>query len=336
MQQVRQWLGANQVNQRATAQSAWQWLAVCFMCVGLTTGMVKTAAAATLAAQIATVPTDLPPLSLSDTAVVSLPDPKTGRSYEVWFSFPTAYDATKKYPLVLVTDAEYAFPLVRSIRKRLGAGGQNIQDFLLVGLSYSKGDSAVVSRNRDYTPIDVLAKGFADGNNYGGTRYGEGAAYSRYVVDVVMPYLHAKWPIDRTRTVFVGHSFGALLGSQILLQAPTTFTDYVLSSPSFWYGDREMFKREASYAKTQRDLPATVWLYAASFEQAGPTARHAKRISIVGDAALMQQRLAARRYPSLKLHNQVIDGEDHLSVFPQMISDAMLKILPGSGPYTPG
>lgn len=317
-------------------QQVGQWLAVCFVCVGLTTGMVKTAAAATLADQIATVPADLPPLSLSDTAVVSLPDAKTGRSYELWFSFPAHYDATKKYPLLLVTDAEYAFPLIRSIRKRLGASGQNIQDFLLVGLSYSKGDSAVFSRNRDYTPIDVLAPGFADGNNYGGTRYGEGAAHSRYVTEQVMPYLLRHWPVDAKRTVFVGHSFGALLGSQILLQAPTTFTDYVLSSPSFWYGDREMFKREASYAKTQRDLPASVWLYAASFEQAGPTARHAKRISIVGDAALMQQRLASRRYPSLKLHNQVIDGEDHLSVFPQMISDAMLKIFPGSGPYTPG
>lgn len=278
----------------------------------------------------------LPALTLSDTAVVRLPDQRTGRSYELWFSFPTNYDANKTYPLMVVTDAEYAFPLIRSIRKRLGAGGQNIQDFLLVGLSYSEGDSAVYSRNRDYTPIDVLAPGFSDGNRYSGTRYGEGAAYSRYVTEQVMPYLLAQWPVDRQRTIFVGHSFGALLGSQILFQAPTTFSDYVLSSPSFWYGSQEMFKREAAYAKTHQDLPATLWFYAASYEQPGPSARHATRVSIVGDTALMVQRLAKRQYPSLKQTNQVLADEDHLSVFPQMISDAMLRILPGKGPYSPG
>lgn len=337
VQQTGKWLRSQlgyRSKQQTTAFDAWRlWRGVCVL---LWAAAVNSASAATLADQIATVPADLPPLSLSDTAVVSLPDSQTGRQYEVWLSFPAHYDARKKYPLLVVTDAEYAFPLVRSIRKRLGAGGQNIQDFLLVGLSYSQGDSAVDSRNRDYTPIDVQAPGFSDGNKYGGRQYGEGAAYSRYVTQQVMPYLLKNWPVDAKHTVFVGHSFGALLGSQILLQAPTTFTDYVLSSPSFWFGKREMFQREQAYANTHQDLPAQVWFYAASFEQVGPTARHTKRISIVLDTEQMKKRLASRRYPSFKQQYQVIEGEDHLSVFPMMISDAMLKILPGTGPYTPG
>lgn len=277
-----------------------------------------------------------PALTLPDTAVVTLPDSQTGRSYQLWLSFPSHYDAGKAYPLLLVTDADYAFPLIRSIRKRLGAGGQNIQDFLLVAVSYAQGDSPVDSRNRDYTPVNVLAKGFNDGNRYGGSHYGEAKAHSRYLRQQVLPFLQQHWRIDAKRQIFVGHSYGALLGSQILFDAPRSFSHYVLSSPSFWFGNNAMFAQEQHYAKLHQDLPAQLWFYAASFEQTGPTARHATRINIVADTARMQRQLTERNYPSLQTHYQVIEGEDHLSVFPHMISDAMLKILPGSGPYTPG
>lgn len=279
---------------------------------------------------------ELPPLTLTDTAVVTLPDQHTGRSYELWFSLPSQFDRRKTYPVMVVSDAEYAFPLIRSIRKRLGAGGQNIEDFILVGLSYAKGDSSVDSRNRDYTPVNVKLAAYADGHDYGGRLYGQAAHYSRYITQQVLPYLFNNWPINRRKVIFVGHSYGALLGSQILFDAPQSFSHYVLSSPSYWFGAQELFKQEQRYASQHRDLAASVLFYSASFEQPGPSKRHNNKVSIVADTARMHQLLLQRHYPSLRVKNQVIDGEDHLSVYPRMISDAMLQLLPGRGPYSPG
>jgi len=71
----------------------------------------------------------------------------------VWIDLPASYGKTaKKLPVLFVSDANYAFPLIRSIRNRLGTGGQNIEDFVIVGLSYAKGDTPTASRNLDYTP----------------------------------------------------------------------------------------------------------------------------------------------------------------------------------------
>ncbi|MNN59089.1 hypothetical protein D3C81_1741810 [compost metagenome] len=38
----------------------------------------------------------------------------------------------------------------------------------------------------------------------------------------------------------------------------------------------------------------------------------------------------------LQVENIVIDGEDHLTVYPRVITRALLQVLPGEGPYTGG
>ena len=56
---------------------------------------------------------------LSDTAVHQLPS-ANGRHYEVWIDLPASYGKTAKMlPVLFVSDANYAFPLIRSIRNRL-------------------------------------------------------------------------------------------------------------------------------------------------------------------------------------------------------------------------
>ena len=83
----------------------------------------------------------LPSLSIADsrgsyvlpnTFVHSLPDPRTGKKYELWVDVPKSYAGTdRRFPAVLTTDAPYAFPLIGSIRNRVGQSGQNIEDFVL-------------------------------------------------------------------------------------------------------------------------------------------------------------------------------------------------------------
>lgn len=38
----------------------------------------------------------------------------------------------------------------------------------------------------------------------------------------------------------------------------------------------------------------------------------------------------------LKVDNVAIDGEDHLTVYPRVITRALLDVMPGEGPYTGG
>ena len=99
-------------------------------------------------------PTEGAPYVLTGTQVWSVPDPVSGRDYQVFISLPAGYEADtqRRYPVVYVTDADYAFPIIRQIARRVNLNEPMVEEFILVGLSYSRGDSPIVSRNRDFRP----------------------------------------------------------------------------------------------------------------------------------------------------------------------------------------
>ena len=83
-----------------------------------------------------------------------VPDPVSKRGYQVFVALPPSYakQPQRRYPVLYVTDADYAFPIIRQLGRRLNVEGPKIEEFILVGLSYAKGEEGRVSRQRDYTP----------------------------------------------------------------------------------------------------------------------------------------------------------------------------------------
>lgn len=266
------------------------------------------------------------PYELTGTQVWTVPDPVSGRSYEVFLSLPASYDkdSARRYPVLYVTDADYAFPVVRSISRRVGDGGAGLEDFILVGLSYAKGDTPTVSRRRDYTLTPNPPKKTPPEQAHGG-----GPAYADYVRNKVLPFVDGKFRTDPKRRIYMGHSYGALLGAHVLFSEPTTFSHYILGSPSIWYNKKHLLGVEARYAETHRDLPADVFLYIGGFETPRPgDARYSSEADMVGDNRLFEQRLRARNYPGLTLASEVVEGEDHLTVFPSGFTRGLKRALP--------
>lgn len=144
------------------------------------------------------------PVRLSATQVVPLPSAKTGRKYDLWVAYPAGYDAKKKYPVVFVLDAGYAFPLVRSIRNLLGQQGRNIEDFILVGLPPETGLSSKESRSRDYTFSDPLLNPNNDPSDYSAPKYGEAELFREYLETQVLPYALKELNADPQKLIFVG------------------------------------------------------------------------------------------------------------------------------------
>lgn len=275
-----------------------------------------------------------PQVSLSGTAVYELNF--QGRTYPVWVDVPKSYSSNKQvYPLLLVTDAPYAFPLIRSIRNRVGQQGRNIEDFILVGLAYPDTDTPAESRSRDYTTSDVKARPAKAGENFDQPAYGNAPAFSHFIATQVLPLVQQHYRLDRQRQIYLGHSYGALLGTYLLLHQPKLFSHYVLSSPSYWFDQRRLLSEAPALLRAfPAGATAKVWLYSGGFEQPGPTARHYKNTDLVGDMQRFEQML--RPVKGLQVKSEVLDGEDHLTVFPPMVTRAMLEMLPGAGPYTGG
>ena len=268
-------------------------------------------------------PVDGSPYVLRGTQVWAVPDPVSGRDYEVFVSLPASYESSpdRRYPVLYVTDADYAFPIIRQIARRVNLDGPVIEEFILVGLSYSRGDGGVVSRNRDYTPTPNGP------SSAGSALHGEGPAYQTYLKTQAIPFIEGRFRAEPTRRVLLGHSYGGLLGAQIMFTDPGLFGTYVLGSPSFWFDRRHIMTMEADYARTHRDLPADVFMYIGGYEVPGDSRRNS-RVDMVGDLRTMERILTSRSYPNLRVRSTVLENEDHLTVAPVGFTRALMAVLP--------
>lgn len=278
-----------------------------------------------------------PPYALPNTHVHQVPNTATGRRYEVWVDLPPSYfENDKPYPVVFTTDADYGFPLIRSLRRRIGAKGRNVEDFVLVGLSYGVGEASMPSKRRDYTPTDPFARSGATsaaGVYDRDSTYGQAAAYRDYIERDVFALIAREYRVDMQRKVYIGHSFGGLFGSYVLLTKPRMFRSYILASPSLWFDKRTLFDLEAHYAESHRDLPAQVLLSIGAYETRGSGPRHMDA-DMVGDMLRFERALKSRSYPGLRIESEVLPDEDHLTGLPRTITHGLLWALPGTGPYS--
>jgi uncharacterized protein len=258
---------------------------------------------------------------LIGTEVWDVPDPISKRGYQVFVSLPASYKKEERrlYPVLFVTDANYAFPVIREIGRRLNVERPQVEEFILVGLSYAKGEDPMQSRMRDYTPTP-------DGppSAPAGAVQGQGPAYQIYLRDQVKPFIAQHYRTNPRRSLFLGHSYGALLGAQILFTDPDMFSGYILGSPSLWYDKRHIFGVEAIYAARHRDLAAKVYMFAGEYE----APRFHRTNDIVKDIQALEGLLKKRRYPNLSVTSEVLNGEDHLSVAPRGFTRGLKYLLP--------
>ena len=265
------------------------------------------------------------PYEIADSEVWDVPDPVSGRGYQVFVALPPSYakQPQRRYPVLYVTDADYAFPIIRQLARRLNVEGPRIQEFILVGLSYAKGEDGGVSRQRDYTPTPN-GPSTAPANAV----HGQSRAYQDYLRDQVKPFITGRYRTDPANAIFYGHSYGALLGTQILFTEPRLFNSYILGSPSLWYDKRHALKIEAGYAKAHQDLTANIYLYVGEYEALRKgDKRYNQTVDMVADNRAFEKALQSRRYPSLKLKSEVLNDEDHLTVAPRGFMQGLTYLL---------
>ena len=266
------------------------------------------------------------PYEIADSEVWDVPDPVSKRGYQVFVALPPSYatQPQRTYPVLYVTDADYAFPIIRQLARRLNVEGPQIEEFILVGLSYGKGEDGGFSRKRDYTPTPNGPSTASPDSIHG-----QAQAYQQYLRDQVKPFVNDRYRAAPARAIFLGHSYGALLGTQILFTEPGMFSGYILGSPSLWYDKRHALKLEAGYARQNQDLKANVYLYVGAYEalrKGDP--RYNQTVDMVADNRALEAALRSRKYPNLKLKSAVLNDEDHLSVAPRGFTQGLKYLLP--------
>jgi predicted alpha/beta superfamily hydrolase len=255
------------------------------------------------------------------------------RDYQVYVALPDSYQqGNKRYPVLFVVDANYAFAIVRNIAQRLNKHA-GMEEVVVVGLSYANGDGGVYSRRRDYTPTTPRKHDYRSDMPGRQPAFGEAKAYGQFVSGEVFPFIAQHYRVNMQRKVFIGHSYGSLLGLQFLLTEPRTFEHYILGSPSLWYDAGIMFEREQAYAASHKDLPASVFFGIGGMEKLAPgkkRSRSEEEADMLADLREFDGKLTSRKFPNLKTRLRVFEDEDHASVFPFVLTHGLRAYLKAS------
>jgi uncharacterized protein len=144
---------------------------------------------------------ELPAFSLPLSEVRTIHADSNKKDYELYIQLPASYaESNKNYPLVLVNDTRFAFPSASGAIQLMG--GQVIQEAILVGISYSKGDDIGVSRTRDYTPtFSPMEKN----GHTSASRLASGHAkeYVDFIADQVIPLMQKNYRVDSNNKIFL-------------------------------------------------------------------------------------------------------------------------------------
>jgi predicted alpha/beta superfamily hydrolase len=255
------------------------------------------------------------------------------RDYQLYVALPDSYrQGNKRYPVLFVVDANYSFAIVRNIAQRLNKHA-GMEEVVVVGLSYANGDGGVYSRRRDYTPTTPRKHDYRSDMPGRQPAFGEAKAYGQFISGEVFPFIAQQYRVNMQRKVFIGHSYGSLLGLQFLLTEPRTFEHYILGSPSLWYDAGIMFEREQAYAASHKDLPASVFFGIGGLEKlaAGKKrSRSEEEADMLADLREFDGKLTSRKYPGLKTRLRVFEDEDHASVFPFVLTHGLRAYLKAS------
>jgi len=266
------------------------------------------------------------PYVIPHTQVLDLHSRQTGADYQLFVATPPDYPQPGKfYPVVYMLDADYSFALVRNVVQHFVERG-DLPAMILVAIAYPGAaedrNLYKLSRTRDYTPIFVREGGY-------GLEFqkvsGGAPKFKAFMATELFPFIERRFAADPGDRTIVGHSYGGLFATYVLLTEPSLYKRYVIVSPSLWYSDGIAFQMEAAAAANGQPSNVNVFLAVGALEDS----------RMPSDLRALYGRLKGRHHPSLKLDIQIFDGERHDSVFPGAVSRGLRTVFEALGPRPP-
>jgi predicted alpha/beta superfamily hydrolase len=296
------------------------------MRIGVGTAILVMALSASFGAAAARADDAPEPYTLPNTQVRQLQSTTNNAIYRLYIATPAEYATSgKSYPVVYMLDADYSFAMTRNIVQHFSERGK-LPEMILVAIAYpgAADDMEIYqsNRKRDYTPPSAsLSVGYQRGATGGAPSGGDGRngqgggaeMFRSFISDQVVPYMESHFPVSKDRT-FIGHSYGGLFGTYVMLTEPDLFNRYVIVSPSLWFDNGLMLKVESQEMPRQR-IQAQAYFAIGSRETQATTGA-----PMVQQLKQFTKQLQAQRAQGLRVTLDVREGETHESIFPGAVT----------------
>jgi len=263
------------------------------------------------------------PVPTGDVQSFTLQSPSMGVRFSLNVGMPVGYKPGdgKKYPALIVTDGDFTFPGVNAAARSL-SGAITPLFIISVGTSIDEGEGEHTRRRiYEFSPpgwdrkdpfgqaVENYCRMFKSEE---GRCSGGAGKFLTAIVSEMVPQLAARFPIDTAQLGLFGLSAGGFFASWAIFQPNSPFKKYLISSPAMSYGRGEIFRQEARYAESHKDLPIGIYLGAGVLEAADPELEGMGEI--VSGMSHFSGVLATRKYPGLKVTIEYHPGMGHTDV----------------------
>jgi len=214
-------------------------------------------------------------------------------------------NSTVTYPVIYVLDgsANEDFPHIAGLCQFMNMY-QLLPKSIVVGI-------ANVDRYRDFTYPSSSKQDKKDIPTSGGAE-----AFLAFLENELQPMIEKEYPTNGHRTI-IGQSLGGLLATQILLQKPNMFDDYIIVSPSLWWDNQKMIKGAKSHFMFQPEVAKRVFLTVGNEH---PVMRKV--------ADMLAESIRKSTNSNMVLYYQPILDEDHATILHIAVYNAFKKLYP--------
>ncbi len=212
------------------------------------------------------------------------------KEYKIFVQLPKNYqtNSKQKYPVFYTLDGQDTFAMVSSIYNSIRFDGY-VPGIIIIGISYGGEKSSFGSlRISDLTP--TLLDDYA---NSGGA-----PEFQKVLSDELIPMVDSLYRTDKTNRALAGTSFGGLFTHYTLFTQPKLFNGYIITNPSFGWGDNYVYKLEESFAESNLSINAKVMFVSGEYD-------------MVSDVTKMVNQIKKHQYKNLALNFEVLKEMGH-------------------------
>lgn len=216
---------------------------------------------------------------------------------------------TTKYPIVYLLDgsADEDFIHIAGLYQFNSFSWVNrVPKSIVVGI-------ATVDRRRDFTYPTTIEK---DRVSYPTT--GHSAKFMSFLEKELQPFIERRFNVTTSKTI-IGQSLGGLLATEILFTEPHLFNRYIIVSPSLWWDNGSLLKREPELLKENFSNTTRIYI---GVGKEGLVPGDTPRVMEV-DANLLADKIKATKSKSVTIYFDYLPEEDHATILHQAVSNAL-------------
>jgi predicted alpha/beta superfamily hydrolase len=191
------------------------------------------------------------------------------RTYHVYLPPSYHLEKTRRFPVLYVLDGDmHRMKAIAGMLEGLSTETLDTQVHEAIIVAVPSSDNAI--RERDLTPTNVnwefngtLLERFSD--------IGKAKQYLTFFNQELIPYIQVHYRVNQQRIV-IGESFGGLFAGYVLLEAPHSFTDYLIIDATYLWDNNYLNRTyEARSWQPGSDINTVLFTFAnnSAFEEIG-------------------------------------------------------------------